>query len=121
MPPKKVNVPLPDGSRRFQDKQKKPNEKRGNPNLKVMNNPPPQKIEEKPVEQDVAKPKAKGRGKKPVGTIVEALEGKAKKANVKVGKKDIKDSMINEYRKELDAKKEKIERNLKILSDRDPQ
>ena len=71
-------------------------------------------------EVKIVKPKAKGRGKKPVGTIVEALEGKAKKANVKVGKKDIKDSMISEYRKELEAKKEKIERNLKILSDRDP-
>lgn len=117
----KVNVPLPDGSRRFQDKQKKPNEKRGNPHLKVTNSPPPQKIEEKPVEQDVAKPKAKGRGKKPVGTIPETLEGKAKKARVLVGKKEIKDSMINEYRKELEAKKEKIERNLRILDNKDPE
>ena len=118
MPPKK-SVRLPDGSIIFQDKQKNPNEKRGNPNLKVMN--VPAKIEEEPKKPKAEKPKAKGRGKKPVGTIVEALEGKAKKANVKVGKKDIKDSMINEYRKELEAKKEKIERNLKILSDRDPQ
>lgn len=118
MPPKKV-VRLPGGGTVTQDKQKNPNEKRGNPNLKVMNSPP--KIEEKLVEQDVAKPKAKGRGKKPVGTITETLEGKAKKARVLVGKKDIKDSMINEYRKELEAKKEKIERNLRILDNKDPE
>lgn len=109
----KVNVPLPDGSRRFQDKQKKPNEKRGNPNLKVTNSPPPKKIEEP--KEIKAKAKAKGRGKKRVGTIPEALEGKAEKASVIVGEKEIKNEMINEYRKELEAKKEKIERNIAIL------
>lgn len=70
---------------------------------------------EKIQEVKITKPKAKGRGKKLVGTIPEALEGKAKKASVIVGKKEIKNEMINEYRKELEAKKEKIERNIAIL------
>lgn len=59
--------------------------------------------------------KAKGRGIKPVGNVAEALEGKADKASVKIKRGEISNSIIAEYRKELEDKKAKIERNLQIL------
>lgn len=63
-----------------------------------------------------AKGKAKGRGKKSVGNIAETLEGKTEKARVSPIEKDqITKKMINDYSRELKAKKEKIERIQSIL------
>lgn len=60
--------------------------------------------------------KAKGRGKRNVGSIAETLEGKTDKARVPPVEKDqITKKMINDYSKELKAKKEKIERIQSIL------
>jgi hypothetical protein len=73
-------------------------------------------IKEKIADISPAKGKAKGRGKKTVGNIAETLEGKTVKARVLPVKKDqITKKMIDDYSKELRAKKEKIERIQSIL------
>jgi hypothetical protein len=60
--------------------------------------------------------KAKGKGKKTVGTIPDVLDDKADKAKVlPVEKGEITSKMIRDYRKELTAKKEKIEKLQQIL------
>lgn len=65
---------------------------------------------------DIKPAKAKGK-KQTVGSIEQTLEGKTKKARVPPVKKDqITKKMIEDYQKELAAKKAKIERIETILN-----